>query len=235
MPAKTPGLLRHGPALRLIEHPTLRHLLPRAPRPGLATRAVRSAPIARQVRPREAAGSVKPRPLARAGQIRPAPLVGARTNLGPGRQIDSQDSPNGRRGPGLNVRRLGELVDLIFGIGLGAAEHLEQDILDATAASRAHPMSKAQERGGRVPGFSTGVQKDILVCMHPFRVFRRRGGTAARRPDRSGRPRTRTGPRIRSKDLAAARRTACRPPIGPRRRLTAGRARTPGCCAEGRP
>src|SRR5579863_156228 len=34
---------------------------------------------------------------------------------------------------------------------------------DATAASRAQPMSKAQERSGRVPGFSTGVQKDIFV------------------------------------------------------------------------
>src|SRR6185437_12158567 len=44
-----------------------------------------------------AAGSVKPRPLAQAGQIRPAPLVGARKNLGPGRQIDSQDSPRGRQ------------------------------------------------------------------------------------------------------------------------------------------
>jgi len=46
---------------------------------------------------------VKPWPLAQAGQIRPAPLVGARKNLGPGRQIDSQDSPKGRqpiRGPG---------------------------------------------------------------------------------------------------------------------------------------
>ena len=82
------------------------------------------------------------------------------------------------------MRRLGELVDLIFSIGLGAAEHRE-DILDATAVSRVHPMSKTQERGGRVPGFSTGVQKDILVSSQPLRVFRRRGGAAARRPDRS--------------------------------------------------
>jgi hypothetical protein len=54
-----------------------------------------------------AAGSVKPRPLAQAGQIRPAPLVGARKNLGPGRQIDSQDSPDGRqpiRRPGRGPR-----------------------------------------------------------------------------------------------------------------------------------
>jgi hypothetical protein len=34
---------------------------------------------------------------------------------------------------------------------------------DAKAASRAHPTSKTQERGGRVPRFSIGVQKDILV------------------------------------------------------------------------
>jgi type I restriction enzyme M protein len=31
--------------------------------------------------------------------------------------------------PGLDVRWLGELVDLISGIGLGAAEHREKDIL----------------------------------------------------------------------------------------------------------
>ena len=36
----------------------------------------------------------EPRPLVQAGQIRPAPLAGA-INLGPGRQIVSQDSPDG--------------------------------------------------------------------------------------------------------------------------------------------
>src|SRR6516164_8427627 len=41
-----------------------------------------------------AVGPVKPRPLIQARQIRPAAPVGAR-NLGPGRQIVSQDSPNG--------------------------------------------------------------------------------------------------------------------------------------------
>jgi hypothetical protein len=35
------------------------------------------------------------------------------------------------------------------------------------AASRATPMSKTHERGGRVRGFSTGVQKDILVSLPP--------------------------------------------------------------------
>jgi NAD(P)-dependent dehydrogenase (short-subunit alcohol dehydrogenase family) len=51
-------------------------------------------------------------------------------------------------------------------------------------------MSKARERGGRVPAFSIGVQKDILVSSQPFRVFRRRGGAAARQPGRSARPRS---------------------------------------------
>src|ERR1035438_7600673 len=36
---------------------------------------------------------------------------------------------------------------------------------EARAANKAHPMSKIQERGGRVPGFSTGVQKDILEIL----------------------------------------------------------------------
>ena len=39
---------------------------------------------------------------------------------------------------------------------------------------------KARERGGRVPGFSTGVQTDILVSSQPFRVLRRRSRQAAR-------------------------------------------------------
>jgi hypothetical protein len=46
-------------------------------------------------------------------------------------------------------------------------------------------MPKTRERGGRVPGFLTGVQKDVGVSSLPFRVFRRRGGAAARRPGRS--------------------------------------------------
>jgi hypothetical protein len=45
----------------------------------------------------------EPPPLVQAGQIRPAPPVGARKNLGPGRQIDSQDNPR-RRQP---IRRSG--------------------------------------------------------------------------------------------------------------------------------
>jgi len=94
---------------------------------------------------------------------------------------------------------------------------------------------RTRERGGRVPGFSTGVQKDILVSSRPFRVFRRRGAAAARRPGRSARPRIRRAPRIRPTGPADARRTASRPPRWSRRRWTAGRARTPGCSAEGRP
>ena len=82
-------------------------------------------------------------------------------------------------------------------------------------AVRHHSMSKARERGGRVPGFSTGVQTDILVSLWPFRVLRRRGGAAARQPGQSARPRIRTGPRIRSTGLADGRRTASRPPDGP--------------------
>jgi hypothetical protein len=44
-------------------------------------------PLARRTR--------EPRPLVQAGQIGPAPLAGAIKTLGPGRQIVSQDSPDG--------------------------------------------------------------------------------------------------------------------------------------------
>jgi hypothetical protein len=83
------------------------------------------------------------------------------------------------------------------------------------------------ERGRRVPGFSTGVQTDILVSSQSFRVLRRRGGAAARQPGQSARPRIRTAPRIRFAGLARSRRTASRPPRWSRRRWTAGKARTP--------
>jgi hypothetical protein len=57
---------------------------------------------------------------------------------------DEADRERGMRG----VRRLGE-------------RKLPND---AIAANRTHPTSKTQERGGSLPGFSIGVQKDILVA-----------------------------------------------------------------------
>jgi hypothetical protein len=74
---------------------------------------------------------------------------------------------------------------------------------------------EGSKRGRRVPGFSTGVQTDILVSSQSFRVLRRRGGAAARQPGQSARPRIRAAPRIRSAGLADGRRTASRPPDGP--------------------
>ena len=38
-----------------------------------------------------------------------------------------------------------------------------RNVTGRDAALAAHPTSKTQERGGRVPGFSIGVQKDMLV------------------------------------------------------------------------
>ena len=96
-----------------------------------------------------------------------------------------------------------------------------------SAPRTGHWASAARERCGRVPGPSTGFQRDIVVSSQPFWVFRRRGGAAARRPGRSARSRIRTGPRIRSTGSAGGRRTASRPPRWSRRRWTAGRARTP--------
>ena len=69
-------------------------------------------------------------------------------------------------------------------------------------------------------------RRDVLVSSPPFRVVRRRGGAAARRPGRSARLRSHTGPRIRSTGSAHSwRSVGC--PTGRRRRRTAGRARTP--------
>ena len=102
----------------------------------------------------------------------------------------------------------------------------------AGTASIVQTMSKTRERGGRVPGSSTGVQKDgcrsILAAFPRAQCFflRRRGGVAARRPGRSARSRSRTGTRSRSTGSAHARWSAGRP-TGPRRRWWAGRARTP--------
>src|ERR1017187_8956883 len=73
----------------------------------------------------------------------------------------------------------------------------------------AHPMSKTQERSSRVPGFSTGFQKDTPLSSQ----FRRRGAAVARRPRRSPRPRTRRGRRIRPTGPADAR-PAAGPPGG---------------------
>jgi hypothetical protein len=62
MPAMTPGLLRHGPALRFIEHRHFDAYFREHLGPGVATRAVRSVLIARQARLREADRSTLWRP-----------------------------------------------------------------------------------------------------------------------------------------------------------------------------
>ena len=59
---ETPALLKHGPALQLTEHRHVETCFREYPGPGVATRAVRSALIARQVRPREADRSTLWRP-----------------------------------------------------------------------------------------------------------------------------------------------------------------------------
>jgi hypothetical protein len=64
------------------------------------------------------------------------------------------------------------------GIGLGAAEHREKDILDVTAASRAHPMSKARDAAGAFPG-SRSVSRGTCSCPGRFA-----GGQASRRRSR---------------------------------------------------
>jgi hypothetical protein len=89
----------------------------------------------------------------------------------------------------------------------------------------AQAMSKPGNAAGAFPGFDQ-YPEGPTFSSRPFAVLRRRGGVAARRPGRSARPRSRTGTRIRSTGSARARCPAdC--PTGPRRRWTAGRARSP--------
>jgi len=86
-----------------------------------------------------------------------------------------------------------------------------------TQRARSRVLDRCPEGGTRILAAFPRAQCFFL---------RRRGGAAARRPERSGRPRSRTGPRIRSTGSAHVRRPAgC--PTRPRRRWTAGRTRTP--------
>ena len=85
--------------------------------------------------------------------------------------------------------------------------------------------SKAQERSGRVSRVpDRRPEGPLILAAFPARQASR--AAAARRPGQSARSRTRPGARIRPTGSAHARWSAgC--PTGPRRRWTAGRARTP--------
>ena len=85
-----------------------------------------------------------------------------------------------------------------------------EPVASRTLSSRSDPASRLPTSGG-----GQGFPGTVLDA---FRVLRRRGVAAARRPGRSARPRIRTAPRIRPTDSADARRTIFRPPRWPRRR-----------------
>jgi hypothetical protein len=109
------------------------------------------------------------------------------------------------------------------GLGEGIAPERPQGAEQGRSRCR-----RPRNAAGAFPGLDRCPEGGtrILAAFPRGQCFflRRRGGAAARRPGRSARRRSRTGTRIRSRGSAAGWRPGC--PTGPRRRWTAGRART---------
>jgi type I restriction enzyme M protein len=70
--------------------------------------------------------------------------------------------------PGLDVRRLGELVDLISGIGLGAAEHREKDILGRVYEYFLGRFASAEGKGGGEFYTPRSVVKLLVEMIEPY-------------------------------------------------------------------
>jgi type I restriction enzyme M protein len=70
--------------------------------------------------------------------------------------------------PGLDVRRLGELVDLISGIGLGAAEHREKDILGRVYEYFLGRFGSAEAKGGGKFYTPRSVVKLLVEMIEPY-------------------------------------------------------------------
>jgi type I restriction enzyme M protein len=71
--------------------------------------------------------------------------------------------------PSLDVRRLGELVDLISGIGLGAAEHREKDLLGRVYEYFLGRFASAEGRGGGEFYTPRSVVKLLVEMIEPFK------------------------------------------------------------------
>ena len=70
--------------------------------------------------------------------------------------------------PALDVRRLGELVDLISGIGLGAAEHREKDILGRVYEYFLGRFASAEGKGGGEFYTPRSVVKLLVEMIEPY-------------------------------------------------------------------
>jgi type I restriction enzyme M protein len=70
--------------------------------------------------------------------------------------------------PGLDVRCLGELVDLISGIGLGAAEHREKDILGRVYEYFPGRFTSAGGKGGGEFYTPRSVVKLLVEMIEPY-------------------------------------------------------------------
>jgi type I restriction enzyme M protein len=71
--------------------------------------------------------------------------------------------------PALDVRRLGELVDLISGIGLGSTEHREKDILGRVYEYFLGRFASAEGKGGGEFYTPRSVVKLLVEMIEPYR------------------------------------------------------------------
>lgn len=71
--------------------------------------------------------------------------------------------------PALDVRRLGELVDLISGIGLGSAEHREKDVLGRVYEYFLGKFASAEGKGGGEFYTPRSVVKLLVEMIEPYR------------------------------------------------------------------
>ncbi len=70
--------------------------------------------------------------------------------------------------PALDLRRLGELVDLIAGLGLGAAEHREKDILGRVYEYFLGRFASAEGKGGGEFYTPRSVVKTLVEMIEPY-------------------------------------------------------------------
>ena len=70
--------------------------------------------------------------------------------------------------PALDARRLGELVDLISGIGLGSAEHREKDILGRVYEYFLGRFASAEGKGGGEFYTPRSVVKTLVEMIEPY-------------------------------------------------------------------
>jgi type I restriction enzyme M protein len=71
--------------------------------------------------------------------------------------------------PGLDVRRLGEMVDLIAGLGLGATEHRQKDLLGRVYEYFLGRFASAEGKGGGEFYTPSSVVKLLVEMIEPYR------------------------------------------------------------------